>query len=150
MSLYHFVSSPASPPAGILAVMPRKRAIAPGPAAATLKELRLEVGLSTRAMATELGMETHTAYQYYESRYKKDYLPPALYKKVRAVLMSRGIKEDRVQQLLDADTRAELADLRHRVDSIESLIAEIAIRHAERASAEGEGPTVPSRSKKIH
>lgn len=150
MSLYHFVSSPASPPPGMLAQMPRKRAITSGPAAAILKELREEAGLATRAMATALGMKTHTAYQYYEDRYKKDHLPPALYKKVRAVLMSRGIKEERVQQLLDADTRAELAELRHRVDSIESLLAEVALRHAERGGPGGDGSAAPPRSKKIH
>lgn len=128
--------------------VPRKKAIAPTGAALILKTLRERAGLSIRAMAAALGMKAHTAYQYYEDRYKKDHLPPDLYDKVREIFMAREIKESDIRALLDAKQRAKLEALERRVGNIESLIAEVALRHAEQTKDADE--EVPPRRRKIH
>lgn len=98
----------------------------PGRAAAILKRLRVQAGLSVREMASALGFQTHTTYQYYEQRFKKDHLPPEVYSKVRGVLMGRGVAEPDIRQLLDADLREQIESLDRRLTRIESLLADIA------------------------
>lgn len=128
--------------------MPRKNPVAPGIAASILKLLRVKAGLTVRDMATALGIKTHSAYQYYEVRYKKDHLAPDLYEKVRSILVARGIKEQDVRLLQHAATRAQIEELERRVGNIESLIAEVAVRRAEQLREED--TTSPARSRKPH
>lgn len=59
-------------------------------AAATLKALREEAGLTVAEMAAALNRKK-SSYQHYEDRYKRPYLPPDLAESVAAVLREHGI-----------------------------------------------------------
>ena len=87
-------------------------------------------------MAAALEFPTHTGYQYYEDRYKREHLPPELYSKVRGVLMARDIAEPDIRQLLDADIRRQIEGLDRRLTRIESLLGEIAVRAGDRDEPE--------------
>lgn len=63
-----------------------------------LKELRIESGLSVRAIAERLGMKA-SSYQHYEDRYKKAYLPLDLLDAVEPVLLENGVRKERVDLL---------------------------------------------------
>lgn len=63
-----------------------------------LKTLRLEAGLSLRAMAQALSMSP-TSYQHYESRYKRAFLPYEFVEKVKPILLAHHVRPDRLEGL---------------------------------------------------
>ena len=56
-----------------------------------LKDLRLEAGLSVRAMAAKLNLNP-TSYQHYEGRYKKAFLPFEFVELVQPILLAGGVR----------------------------------------------------------
>ena len=63
-----------------------------------LKDLRLEAGLSVRAMAAKLDLNP-TSYQHYEGRYKKAFLPFEIVELVQPILLACGVRQERVDLL---------------------------------------------------
>ena len=68
-------------------------------AARSLKRLRQRAGLSVCQMSAALGFESGSAYQHYEDRYKKKFLPAELVHELVDILVPRGIPRDDVHKL---------------------------------------------------
>jgi transcriptional regulator with XRE-family HTH domain len=76
-----------------------------------LKEIREEAKLSVRQVASELDMASST-YATYEDRFKKQFLPMSLVKRLRPIFAKRGIDEARIRSLagsVDDDAQFSLS-----------------------------------------
>ena len=95
-----------------------------GPAAARLKKLRSQAGLTIRQMSEELGYEYHTKYQYWEDRYKKDHLPWEIFLPIKEILMARGVPESEIDVLLPMDVRDRLTRMDDKLTRILEMLAQ--------------------------
>lgn len=83
----------------------RLKKASPGPdaplsdSARLLKDLRLEAGLSVRAIAAKLQLNP-TSYQHYEGRYKRAFLPFEFVELVQPILLEGGVRQERIDRLL--------------------------------------------------
>lgn len=123
-------------------VMTRGKLETPGRAAAILKQLRREAGISVRKLAAELKMATPT-YGYYESRFKGDHLPFALYLAVREIFMARGVPEDRIDRLLPDYLNTKFAGIAQKLDRLLALEEERRAKEAETTQTGDNGHEKP-------
>lgn len=95
-------------------------------AAATLKALREEAGLTVAEMAAALGRKK-SSYQHYEDRYKRPYLPPDLAEEVAAVLREHGISPTATAELTALPARKPPLE----ADLLRTLIEEVRLLRRE-------------------
>lgn len=117
----------------------------PGRAATILKRLRVAADLSIREMARELGLHPASKYQYYEDRYKRDYLPSELFLTVRTVLMRRGISRADVYQLLPETLQKELAMMGDELTAMHAILRRLDAVQAAAEEPEPPDPNPPRR-----
>jgi len=75
------------------------------PAAKRLKQLRVRAKLSIRQVANKMGWEHGSAYQHYEDRYKKPFLPLDLVRKLMPIFVEKGISSAEMFSLAGFDPK---------------------------------------------
>lgn len=107
----------------------------PAPAAsARLRDIRVRAGLSIKKMADELGLSKST-YEYYETDYKKPYLPPEVVQALRCSVTGMG--DPAIQ---DAEIVAlSAADFHTRADTSSRSLPTVTVTELDVRAAAGDG-----------
>lgn len=99
-----------------------KKEVEVTPIPGLLRRLRERAGMSRQQMADALGMASGNSYAHYETRYKKDWLPPDLAHGIVQELQKRGVSNDDCAPLLKGAAAHDERSMMAHLEAIQALV----------------------------